>query len=44
MEQKKKRAVGIPKYSLGEEIFNAVSHGLGALLGAVIGGIVGSAL
>ncbi len=33
MEQKKKRAVRIPKYSLGEEIFNAVSHGLGALLG-----------
>ena len=24
--------VEIPKYSLGEEIFNAVSHGVGALL------------
>ena len=37
MEQKEKRAkkpaIGIPDYTPGEEIFNAVSHGLGALLG-----------
>jgi hemolysin III len=29
-----RRAVGIPSYTVGEEIFNAVSHGLGALLGS----------
>ena len=33
MERKEKRRVGIPDYTLGEEIFNAVSHGVGALLG-----------
>ena len=33
MEEKKKREIRIPDYTLGEEIFNAVSHGLGALLG-----------
>lgn len=27
-----KRTVSIPSYTVGEEIFNAVSHGLGALL------------
>lgn len=27
-----RRAVGIPSYTVGEEIFNAVSHGCGALL------------
>ncbi|MBQ6465159.1 MAG: hemolysin III family protein [Oscillospiraceae bacterium] len=33
MERKRgKRKSGIPDYTLGEEIFNAVSHGLGALL------------
>lgn len=26
--------ISIPEYSLGEEIFNAASHGIGALLGA----------
>lgn len=33
MEDRKKREVRIPDYTIGEEIFNAVSHGLGALLG-----------
>ena len=33
MEQIKKRTVSIPDYTMGEEIFNAISHGLGALLG-----------
>lgn len=34
MEHKERtRRVGIPDYTLGEEIFNAVSHGVGALLG-----------
>lgn len=31
--EKKKRVVSLPNYSLGEELFNAISHGLGALLG-----------
>ena len=30
--EKKKRTVSLPAYSLGEELFNAISHGLGALL------------
>ena len=34
MNNKKKREIRIPDYTLGEEIFNAVSHGLGALLGS----------
>ena len=34
MEEKKKRSISIPDYTLGEELFNAISHGLGALLGA----------
>ena len=29
---KKKQGVSIPNYTLGEEIFNAISHGIGALL------------
>ncbi|MBR5110787.1 MAG: hemolysin III family protein [Clostridia bacterium] len=29
---KKKQGISIPNYTLGEEIFNAVSHGLGGLL------------
>ena len=33
MEARKKREILIPHYTVGEEIFNAVSHGLGALLG-----------
>ena len=31
--EKKRRIITIPDYTLGEEIFNAVSHGIGALLG-----------
>ena len=27
-----KRKISIPAYTLGEELFNAISHGLGALL------------
>ena len=34
MEMRKTRIVRIPDYTLGEELFNAISHGLGALLGA----------
>lgn len=33
MEKIKKHTVSIPDYTMGEEIFNAISHGLGALLG-----------
>lgn len=33
MEEKKRREIRIPDYTLGEELFNAISHGLGALLG-----------
>lgn len=33
MKNEKKREIQIPDYTIGEEIFNAVSHGLGALLG-----------
>lgn len=33
MKEPKKREIQIPDYTLGEEIFNAISHGLGALLG-----------
>lgn len=33
MEKRRKREISIPDYTLGEEIFNAVSHGVGALLG-----------
>lgn len=29
---KKKRGISIPNYTLGEEIFNAISHGIGGLL------------
>ena len=31
----KKHGITIPNYSLGEEIFNAISHGIGALLSVV---------
>ena len=34
MRRRSKREIRIPTYSLGEEIWNAVSHGLGALLSA----------
>ncbi len=34
MEEKKKRKLSIPPYTLGEELCNAISHGLGALLSA----------
>ncbi len=33
MAREKKRKLGIPDYTTGEEICNAVTHGLGALLG-----------
>ncbi len=33
MAEKKKRSISIPDYTLGEELFNAIAHGLGALLG-----------
>lgn len=32
MKNKRKLNIKIPKYTLGEEIFNSISHGLGALL------------
>ena len=32
MDTAMKRNVSLPRYSLGEELFNAISHGLGALL------------
>ena len=31
--EKKLQMISLPKYSLGEELFNSISHGLGALLG-----------
>ena len=31
-KEKPKRSIKIPDYSLGEEIFNAISHGIGGLL------------
>ena len=31
-DHNKTRGITIPNYSLGEEIFNAISHGIGALL------------
>lgn len=34
MEMRKQRFISIPDYTLGEELFNSISHGLGALLGA----------
>ena len=36
MVEKKKRKLTIPFYTLGEELFNAISHGLGALLSAAV--------
>ena len=35
MAKEEKRRVKLPSYSLGEELFNAISHGLGAVLGVV---------
>lgn len=35
MDQVKKRTISIPDYTMGEEICNAITHGLGALLSAV---------
>ena len=35
MKNEKRREIQIPDYTIGEEIFNAISHGLGALLGVV---------
>ena len=32
MAERKKKEISIPSYSLGEELFNAISHGFGALL------------
>ena len=32
--EKKHRSVSLPNYSLGEELFNAISHGLGAIFAA----------
>lgn len=32
MSREKKKEVSLPDYTAGEEIFNAISHGLGALL------------
>ncbi len=34
MEMRLRRCVTIPDYTPGEELFNSVSHGIGALLGA----------
>lgn len=34
MEEKKR--YGIPKYTLGEELVNSISHGLGAIFGIVV--------
>ncbi len=31
----KKRGISIPSYTLGEEIFNAISHGIGGLLSII---------
>ena len=31
----KKRGISIPNYTLGEEIFNAISHGIGGLLSII---------
>ena len=32
MSERKEKEISIPSYSLGEELFNAISHGFGALL------------
>ena len=32
MAERNKKEISIPSYSLGEELFNAISHGFGALL------------
>lgn len=34
-KEKQKRGIPIPNYTLGEEIFNAISHGVGALLSVI---------
>lgn len=35
MTDQKPHRISIPKYSLSEELLNAISHGLGALFGIV---------
>lgn len=35
MQEKKKLSIQLPSYSLGEEIFNSISHGIGALFSVV---------
>lgn len=35
MEEVKKKKIALPNYSLGEEIANAITHGIGAVLGIV---------
>ena len=32
--------VSLPRYTLGEEVFNAVSHGIGAIAGIAGGSVV----
>lgn len=34
MAERQKKEISIPSYSLGEELFNAITHGLGALFSA----------
>lgn len=45
MAQEKPHRISIPKYSLSEELMNAISHGVGALLGiaALVLGVVKAA-
>lgn len=35
MPEKQKKRINVPKYTLGEELINAISHGVGALFGIV---------
>jgi len=35
MEKVKKSRIEIPKYTLGEELVSAISHGIGAVFGVV---------
>ena len=34
LRAQKRRALGLPRYTLGEEVFSAVSHGVSALFAA----------
>ena len=36
MAERKNKEISIPSYSLGEELFNAISHGFGALLSIAV--------